>query len=85
MSEPAEHPGPDLLADFIRTKDVSYRDAGDALHVTHATVWQWTHRERLPTPSRRADIETWTGGAVPATSWGPLPPQVVPLSDDAEA
>ena len=24
-------------------------------------------------------------GAVPATSWGPLPPQVVPLSDDADA
>lgn len=65
--------GPDLLATFLTERQISQKDAAEALHVTRVTMWTWLNRKAVPSEIMRVDIETWTSGVVPRDAWGPLP------------
>jgi len=71
------------LGAFLKSRDVSYRDAGKALGVSGTMVWHWVHGQKLPTESRCQDIETWTGGDVPFEAWGVERTVVKPWSAQA--
>lgn len=58
---------------FILTHGISYREVGEALHVSGVTAHQWAHGVRTPSRGHREDIAVWTEDAVPITGWGPLP------------
>jgi transcriptional regulator with XRE-family HTH domain len=73
-------PGPDLLKAFIEARNVSYKDAGKAVGVSGTSVWQWVHRQKVPTIQRCEDIATWTANEVPFESWGVERPLVQPFA-----
>lgn len=72
MSTEVTSPGPRLLVDFIGRHGITHKDAAAALGVSRVTLWSWLKGETSPAQKAREDIRTWTGGAVPETSWPPL-------------
>lgn len=68
----AHHSGPELLQQFLDRNGIQRETAGEALGVTRVTIWSWLRGDTSPAAPARQDIETWTSGAVPADSWGPL-------------
>jgi DNA-binding transcriptional regulator YdaS (Cro superfamily) len=77
-------PGFVRLRQFLRNNNISYARAGHALGVSGPTVWQWCHELRSPTVRRCEDIETWTGGVVPARSWGAVRAPIIPFQGAAK-
>lgn len=64
--------GPELLEKFLRDNGLTTGSAVAALHVTRVAIWNWVNNKATPLEQLRLDIETWTNGAVPRESWGPL-------------
>lgn len=73
MTTPSQAPrlteGAKKLAKFLKKHGVTQATAAAALGVSDPAVCEWTTGKKRPHESRRANIETWTGGAVPASSW----------------
>jgi len=64
------------LAAWMQLREITQRQAAEALRVSGPTVHDWVHGRKRPRPSLRALIASWTHGAVPVDSW---------LSDEARA
>lgn len=56
------------LANHLRTKRLSIRDAATQLDVTPSRVHDWM-RGVAPRLETRSRIEAWSEGAVPASAW----------------
>lgn len=61
--------GPALLARFLAEHTITQKAAAEALHVHRPVISLWLNGHVTPQLARRRDIETWTGGKVPASSW----------------
>lgn len=61
--------GARLLNRFLDTREISIRNAGAALSVTHVAVNDWRKGKAVPGDANKAAIERWTGGEVPFDSW----------------
>lgn len=57
------------LAAFIAKRGLSCKRAAEAVDSTHPALLAWLKGTCKPDAYRRALIEAWTGGAVPATAW----------------
>lgn len=63
-------PARGLLHEFMQENNITYRCASKALGgLTHVAVLQWIRGPQRPLEASRQDIETWTAGRVPASSW----------------
>lgn len=75
--------GSALFAGFLEKHGVSRRVAAAGLGVSKTTIMFWAKGAQRPELAHRTAIETWTSGAVPATSWvlpgEALPAKVKPL------
>lgn len=61
--------GAKKLGKFLEKHNITRSAAGKALGSADPTVCDWIGGKKRPRESKRADIETWTGGEVPASSW----------------
>ena len=56
-----------LLKDFLEGK--KHEDACRELRVSRQTLWSWLNGHSSPGEAAKLDIESYTDGAVPASSW----------------
>lgn len=61
--------GAKKLRRFLERNGITRRAAGLAVGATNPTVCDWVGGKKRPRESKRVDIEAWTGGEVPASSW----------------
>lgn len=61
--------GARALAAFLKSNGISMAAAARDLGVADPTVLDWRRGRKRPTAHHRQAIETWTRGAVPASSW----------------
>lgn len=54
---------------FLVDHAISYAKAGDELHVSKVTTYQWATGAKCPDDRNQANIEVWTCGAVPRSAW----------------
>lgn len=66
-SAPGE--GAKRLAAFIAKSGLSCAKAAEALDTVHPALLAWLKGKCKPDAYRRALIEVWTGGAIPAVLW----------------
>lgn len=64
--------GPKLLSKFLKDNNLPQKDAIGALRVSRTVLYYWLTGAVTPGEQSRADVATWTRGAVPAVSWGPI-------------
>jgi hypothetical protein len=62
-------PGTSLFASFLRKNGISYESASKSLKVSRVTVGHWASGFKRPAGNNPSNIETWTNGDVPASSW----------------
>jgi len=66
--------GSRALAQRMAEEGLSAQDVADALGtdqlpVTRVAVHYWASGQRRPSSAHRDNIETWSHGTIPATSW----------------
>ncbi len=83
MADTPATTGAGALHAFLTERRISFRAAGEALHVSGTTVWHWCNGVKAPSRARRLDIETWTSGAVPQALWGEVC-TVAPFAEGSE-
>lgn len=69
MANPRRKRGPALFKVFLAASRQSQADAARAVDVSAVTVHHWLNERIAPRMERRAALEEWSGGAVPAPSW----------------
>jgi hypothetical protein len=61
--------GPELLRSYIKSHDLKTADVAAALNASISAVHYWLKGGQKPRAEHREDLERWTNGAVPASSW----------------
>jgi hypothetical protein len=59
----------DKLQAFIERNKITRGAAARALHISTTWLYQILSRTADPSDQLKRDIEVWTGGEVPASSW----------------
>lgn len=62
-----------LLRIYLAASGRAQADAARAVDVSDVTVHHWLHGRISPRAERREALAAWSGGAVPAESWGADP------------
>lgn len=58
-----------MLENDLSALDVAKALSTDALPVTRVAVHYWSTGQRRPSSAYRDNIESWSQGTIPATSW----------------
>lgn len=63
--------GSELLDQFLKENGIGRDAAAKALNVSRTALYYWLIGDTSPGEQARRDVDVWTGGKVPADSWGP--------------
>lgn len=69
MANQVRKRGAALFRVFLAASRQAQADAARAVDVSPVTVHHWLHERIVPRAERRAMLEQWSGGALPATAW----------------
>lgn len=62
------------LSDYLAQRGLRVVDFAEQLGVPYPTAHHWVSGAKIPRPDNMAKIAVWSGGAITANSFYPLPP-----------